>query len=186
MGTTCGFRIYSLNPFKEIVNSELFPIESQTSFVGGISQVAVLYQTQIVTLAGVATNDKLSHKAVLFKLNKQILIFDCHQKKQLHERTFTIAILNLLMVRDRLIVVTESNVCVYNIINNFSIEQEIKTFANPYAICAINSDDKAFLLATLGKTKGTLRVDEYKSKFTTVIKVFENSIQNISISQSVI
>jgi hypothetical protein len=114
------------------------------------------------------------------------MIYDCYQKKQLHERTFSVTILNLLMVRDRLIVITENDICVYNVINNFTIQQEIKTFVNPYAACAINSDDKTFFLATLGKTKGTLRVDEYKSKFTTVIKAFENSIQNITISRSVI
>lgn len=66
MGTTFGFRIYSIDPYEEISNSEDFPIEEQAQFVGGISQIATLYKTQILALTGQASNKKLSDQTVMF------------------------------------------------------------------------------------------------------------------------
>lgn len=113
------------------------------------------------------------------------MIYDCYQRKKLHERTFNAAVLNIAMVRDRLVVTTEGSVCVYNIVNGFCLEHEVKTYANPNGVSVVNSDDSIFMLATLGQTKGALRIDENKNRLTTVIQAFENSIQNISLSPTV-
>jgi len=64
VGTTYGFRIYSIDPYEEISNSENFTPEDQAQFIGGISQIATLYKTQILALSGSASNKKLTDQAV--------------------------------------------------------------------------------------------------------------------------
>lgn len=65
MGTTCGFRLYSLSPFFEVLNSEKLPEADQRTFVGGISQIATLYKTQIMALVGLNSNKKLGDQSVI-------------------------------------------------------------------------------------------------------------------------
>lgn len=95
-------------------------------------------------------------------------------------------VLNLQMVSDQLVIATKNNVYVYNIVNGFSMDHDIKTCDNVNGTCVVRADDNMFMLATLGKTKGMLRIDEYRSKFTVIIQAFEKAIQNVSISLNVI
>ncbi len=177
MGTTCGFRIYSVDPFSEVSNSEKFPEESQLPFVGGISQIAILYKTQILALVGSNTNKKLS--------NQSVLIYDNYQKKKLQERPFISQILNVLMLKDRLVVVLSSGVYVFNLLQGFSVELHLKTCPNPRGACAINSTNDMSVLATLGKDEGTLRIYSYFLKSDKVVPAFATGIQHVAISLDV-
>ncbi len=178
MGTTCGFRIYRLESFEEISNSEKFPEESQVPFVGGISHIAILYKTQILALVGACPNKKLSSQSVL--------IYDDYQKKKLQERPFISAVLNVLMFKDRLVVVLQTSVYVFNLLQGFAVELHSKTCANPRGVCAISSSQDRAVLATLGLVEGELAVQSYFLGTSRTIKVFSAAIQHVSISIDVI
>ena len=89
-------------------------------------------------------------------------------------------------MKSKLIVVMEGCIYVYNLFKGFSVEKTIKTFSNIYGACAINSTEKNCMLATLGMVEGILRIENYNKKTTELIHAFENGIQNIAISLSVI
>lgn len=178
MGTTCGFRIYNLDPFNEVSNSEKYPEEAQITFSGGISQISILYKTQILALVGSQTNKKLS--------NQTVLIYDNYQRKKLQERPFISPILNVLMLKDRLVVVLSAGVYVFNLLQGFTVEQHINTCPNPWGTCAINLSNDNAVLATLAKDEGYLTIHNYFSKTIKEIQAFSNGIQHVSINSDVI
>lgn len=53
-----------MDPFEEISSSEKLGEEEQAPFVGGVSQIAILYKTQILALVGGPSNKKLSNQSV--------------------------------------------------------------------------------------------------------------------------
>ena len=113
-------------------------------------------------------------------------MYDNYQRKKLQERPFISPILNVLMLKDRLVVVLSTGVYVFNLLQGFAVEQHIKTCPNTRGACDINSNNDMAVLATLAKDEGSLTIYSYFLKSTKVVQAFSTSIQHVSISLDVL
>ena len=113
------------------------------------------------------------------------MLYDCSQKKEWHIEIFNAPILNVLIIKDRLIVVLATEVYMYNINQEFIVTKHIKTYYNERGACAINFTNDMAVLATLSKTEGDLMIYNDFLKTDNNVKVFNTGIQNIALNLNV-
>ncbi len=96
-GTQSGFRIFTTHPFKDTF---------RRSFDGGIGIVEMLFRCNILALVGGGSHPK-------FPINK-VLLWDDHQLKCIGELTFKTAVKAVRLRKDKVVVVLENRIYVYN------------------------------------------------------------------------
>jgi len=113
-GTEKGFRIYNSFPLKSNYERDLG---------GGIGIVEMLYRCNILALVGGGKKPKFNKNFVIF--------WDDKQEKIVSELRFESKILNLKLKKDKIIVVLEQNIFIFNF-NNFNILDKFDTASNPH------------------------------------------------------
>mmetsp|Transcript_4908 Transcript_4908/g.6669 ORF Transcript_4908/g.6669 Transcript_4908/m.6669 type:complete len:362 (-) Transcript_4908:85-1170(-) len=164
-GTSTGFRIYNCDPFQETFRREFDN--------GGIGQVEMLFRCNILALSGGGHNPK-------YPPNK-VMIWDDHQNRDIGELSFRSEVRAVRLRRDRVVVVLEHKVYVYNFAD-LKLLHQIETLANPRGLCALSPNAAYLTLACPGLHKGEVRVELYESKRTKFIAAHESPLACLALS----
>jgi len=164
-GTDNGFRIYNCDPFKET-----FKREFQN---GGIGYVEMLFRCNILALVGGGKNPR-------YPPNK-VMIWDDHQNRCIGELSFRSEVKAVKLRRDRVVVVLEHKIYVYNFAN-LKLVDHIETVPNPKGLCALSPSPQHNVLACPGLQQGHVRVELYNKSKTSLIPAHEGSLGNFALN----
>ncbi|KAJ8898817.1 hypothetical protein K2173_007242 [Erythroxylum novogranatense] len=167
-GTEHGFRIYNCDPFREIFRREF------ERGGGGIAVVEMLFRCNILALVGGGTNPQ-------YPLNK-VMIWDDHQSRCIGELSFRSEVRSVKLRRDRIIVVLEQKIFVYNF-SDLKLMHQIETITNPKGLCAVSQGATSLVLVCPGLQKGQVRVEHYGSKRTKFIMAHDSRIACFALTQ---
>ncbi|XP_022875915.1 autophagy-related protein 18a-like isoform X2 [Olea europaea var. sylvestris] len=166
MGTDQGFRIYNCDPFREIFRRDF-------DCNGGIGTVEMLFRCNILALVGGGETPQ-------YPLNK-VMIWDDHQSRCIGELSFRSEVRGVRLRRDRIVVVLEQKIFVYNFAD-LKLLQQIETIANPKGLCAVSQVAGSFVLVCPGLQKGQVRVEHYTSKRSKFILAHDSRIACFTLS----
>lgn len=157
-GTDTGFKIFNVDPFKETFQRDFNK--------GGIGYVEMLFRCNILALVGGGRNPR-------YPPNK-VMIWDDHQNRCIGELSFRSQVRAVKLRRDRVVVVLEYKIYVYNFAD-LKLVDYVETSANQKGLCALTPDQQTVLVCP-GLQKGHLRVELYDSKKTTMIMAHETRL----------
>eukprot|EP00239_Pterosperma_sp_CCMP1384_P003863 CAMPEP_0197843402 /NCGR_PEP_ID=MMETSP1438-20131217/278_1 /TAXON_ID=1461541 /ORGANISM="Pterosperma sp., Strain CCMP1384" /LENGTH=380 /DNA_ID=CAMNT_0043453525 /DNA_START=135 /DNA_END=1277 /DNA_ORIENTATION=+ len=164
-GTDSGFRIYNCDPFQETFRRE--------EKLGGIGQVEMLFRCNILALVGGGRNPK-------YPPNK-VMIWDDHQGRCIGELSFRSEVRGVRLRRDRIVVVLEHKIYVYNFAD-LKLLHQIETIANQKGICALSPNSSQTVLACPGLHRGEVRVELYDVKKTRFITAHDGALSCIALT----
>ncbi|KAL1558427.1 Autophagy-related protein 18a [Salvia divinorum] len=167
-GNDRGFRIYNCDPFREIFRRDF------DGNGGGVGSVEMLFRCNILALVGGGDSPQ-------YPLNK-VMIWDDHQSRCIGELSFRSEVRGVRLRRDRIIVVLEQKIFVYNFAD-LKLLHQIETIANPKGLCAVSQVAGSFVLVCPGLQKGQVRVEHYASKRTKFIMAHDSRIACFTLSQ---
>ena len=135
----------------------------------------MLYKTNILALVGGGKNPK-------YTPNK-VILWDDYQTKVLHEFKFTTTVKNVKLKKDRLFVVCEQRIYVYETEKYKQIDL-IDTFQNNLGVIGVNTDPNSTVLAFPdGKSpKGFMKIKAYEQSLEVVINAHDTLIEAIGIN----
>jgi WD40 repeat protein len=158
-GTQSGFRIYNSDPFTETIRRD---------FDGaGIAIVEMLFRSSIFSLVG-------GGKTPRYSPNK-VMIWDDHQGRCIGELSFRSQVRAVKLRRDRIVVVLEDKIYVYNLAD-LKLLHQIETFSNIKGICALSPASASCVLACPGQRKGEIRIELYSLKKTRFLQGHDSSL----------
>ncbi|KAL6564222.1 Autophagy-related protein 18a [Orobanche minor] len=166
-GTDRGFRIFNCDPFREIFRRDF------DGNGGGVGVVQMLFRCNILVLVG-------GGDAPQYPLNK-VMIWDDHKSQCIGEISFRSEVRGVRLRRDRIIVVLEQKISVYNF--DLKLLHQIETIANPKGLCAVSQGAGPSVLVCPGLQKGQVRVEHYASKRTKFIMAHDSRIACFTLSQ---
>jgi len=155
-GTNEGFRIYNCDPFKETFR--------RTFANGGVGYVEMLFRCNILALVGGGHNPR-------YPPNK-VMIWDDHQNRCIGELSFRSDVKAVKLRRDRVVVVLEHKIYVYNFAD-LKLVDHIETMTNSRGLCALCPAPQSTVLVCPGLEKGRIRIELYDLKKTTLISAHE-------------
>jgi len=167
-GTQTGFRIYNTRPYRD---------QFIRNFQGGVGIVEMLFRCNILALVGGGTYPK-------FPPNK-VMLWDDHQQKAIGELSFKTRVMAVKLRKDKVVVVLENRVYVYNFADLRLIDA-IDTCNNPKGLCALNPDGKdQAILVTPASQKGYVRIAYYQPQNTNnVFKAHDSAIEAMVLSKT--
>lgn len=166
-GTQTGFRIYNCDPFKETFRRE---------FDGaGIALVEMLFRCNILALVG-------GGKAPRYSPNK-VMIWDDQQSRCIGELSFRSEVRAVRLRRDRIVVVLEFKIYVYNF-SDLKLLHQIETLSNTKSICALSPGPTSCVLACPGQRRGEIRIELYSAKKTRFVQAHDSSLACLALSQN--
>lgn len=166
-GTDRGFRIYNCDPFREIFRRDF-------DHGGGVGTVEMLFRCNILALVGGGPDPQ-------YPLNK-VMIWDDHQSRCIGELSFRSEVRGVRLRRDRIVVVLEQKIFVYNF-SDLKLLHQIETIANPKGLCAVSHAAGSFVLVCPGLQKGQVRVEHYASKRTKFVMAHDSRIACFALTQ---
>jgi WD40 repeat protein len=158
VGTDSGFKIFACNPFRDNFDRNL---------EGGIGICEMLNRCNILALVGGGKSPKYSPN--------RVIIWDDHQTKVVSELRFTSYVRNVKLKKDRLFVVCDQKIYVFNF-QNFQNIDTIDTYENSKGLISISVDPKVNILAYPDKTQGLVRIKLYDKDSSLVIQAHESSL----------
>lgn len=167
IGTDRGFRIYNCEPFKQ-----LFRRESDNG--GGIGTVEMLFRCNLLALVGGGDNPQYPPT--------KVMIWDDHQGQCIGELTFRSEVRGVKLRRDRIVVVLEQKIFVYNF-KDLKVLHQIETISNPKGLCEVSQVAGSFVLVCPGLQKGQVRVEHYASKRTKFILAHDSRLACFTLSR---
>ena len=117
VGTDSGFRIFNADPFKETFRRDFDG--------GGIGIVEMLFRCNILALVGGGAVPKYSPN--------KVMIWDDHQARCIGELSFRVPVRAVKLRRDKIVVVLEHKIYVYNF-SDLKIVHQTDTWGNPRGI----------------------------------------------------
>ena len=164
-GTDAGFRIFNCDPFKQTYRRDFAN--------GGIGIVEMLFRCNILALVGGGRNPR-------YPPNK-VMIWDDHQNRCIGELSFRSEVKAVRMSRERVVVVLEYKIYVYNFAD-LNLLHSIETVSNPKGLCALCADSRMCVLVCPGLQKGHLRVELFDITRTTLIAAHESALSCIALN----
>lgn len=181
-GTKSGFRIYNCDPFREIFRRDLAAVGDGATGAGvgggagggGIGVVEMLFRCNILALVGGGDNPH-------YPPNK-VMIWDDHQSRCIGELSFRSPVRGVRLRRDRIIVVLENKIFVYNFAD-LKLVHQIETAPNPKGLCAVSQQPGSIVLVCPGAQKGQIRVEHYGARKTKFINAHTSRVACFALSQ---
>lgn len=167
IGYDRGFRIYNCDPFNEIFRRDF-------DNGGGIASVEMLFRCNILALVGGGENPQ-------YPPNK-VMIWDDHQSRCIGELSFRSEVRRVRLRRDRIVVVLEQKIFVYNFAD-LKLLHQIETIVNPKGLCVVSQTGGSFVLVCPGLQKGQVRVENYSNKKTKFILGHDSRIACLALTQ---
>lgn len=166
-GIDNGFRIFNCDPFREIFRRDF-------DRGGGIGVVEMLFRCNILALVGGGPEPQ-------YPPNK-VMIWDDHQSRCIGELSFRSEVRAVRLRRDRIVVVLEQKIYVYNFAD-LKLMHQIETIANPKGLCAVSQVSGSLVLVCPGLQKGQVRVEHYATKRTKFITAHDSRIACFALTQ---
>jgi len=164
-GTNTGFRIYNCGPFKETFKRGFNK--------GGIGYVEMLFRCNILALVGGGRNPR-------YPPNK-VMIWDDHQNRCIGELSFRSKVRAVKLRRDRVVVVLEYKIYVYNFAD-LKLLDHIETVSNTKGLCALCPFTPSTVLVCPGLQKGHVRCELYDNPKTTLIAAHESNLSALALN----
>eukprot|EP00753_Platysulcus_tardus_P009071 PLAT1791.1.p1 GENE.PLAT1791.1~~PLAT1791.1.p1 ORF type:complete len:401 (+),score=228.29 PLAT1791.1:55-1257(+) len=164
-GTDTGFRIYNCDPFKETFRRDFSS--------GGIGIVEMLFRCNILALVGGGSNPR-------FPPNK-VMIWDDLQNRCIGELSFRSEVKAVKLRRDRIVVVLQTKLYVYNFVD-LKLIDHIETHSNPKGLCALCPHSTNTVLACPGLQRGHVKVELYNIRKTTTIDAHEAELSCMALN----
>ncbi|XP_057475172.1 autophagy-related protein 18c-like isoform X2 [Actinidia eriantha] len=164
-GTSCGFRIYNCDPLKETFRRDLKS--------GGFGIVEMLFRSNILALVGGKFNSQ-------YPPNK-VIIWDDHQSRCIGEFSFRFEVRAVKLRRDRIVVVLEHKIYVYNF-TDLKLLHQIETLSNPRGLCCLSHMLNTSVLACLGLRRGQVRVEHFGLSMTRFIDAHDSQIATLTLT----
>ncbi|MBA0802540.1 hypothetical protein Gohar_012823, partial [Gossypium harknessii] len=112
----------------------------------------------------------------------KVMIWDDHQSRCIGELSFRSEVRSVRLRRDRIVVVLEQKIFVYNFAD-LKLLHQIETIANAKGLCAVSQGVGSLVLVCPGLQKGQVRVEHYASKRTKFIMAHDSRIVCFALSQ---
>jgi WD repeat-containing protein 45 len=109
------------------------------------------------------------------------MIWDDYQNKCIVELEFRSEVKSVKLRRDRIVVVLETKVYVYNFSDLKPLHQ-IETVSNPRGLAALCPNSTNAVLACPGLQKGYVHVELYDQKKTTIIPAHDNALSCLALN----
>ncbi|OQR97069.1 hypothetical protein ACHHYP_12726 [Achlya hypogyna] len=164
-GTDTGFRIYNCDPFKETFRRDFSS--------GGIGIVEMLFRCNILAIVGGGRNPR-------YPPNK-VMIWDDHQSRNIGELSFRSEVKAVKLRRDRVVVVLQNKIYVYNFAD-LKLLDHIETITNPKGLVALCPSATNTVLACPGVSRGTVRIELYDQRKTTLITAHEADLSQMCLN----
>ncbi|KAK1292510.1 Autophagy-related protein 18a [Acorus calamus] len=110
------------------------------------------------------------------------MIWDDHQSRCIGELSFRSEVRGVRLRRDRIVVVLEQKIFVYNF-TDLKLVHQIETVLNPKGLCAVSQVPGPLVLVCPGGQKGQVRVEHYGSKKTKFIMAHDSRIACFALTQ---
>ncbi|KAM7499473.1 hypothetical protein LguiA_023887 [Lonicera macranthoides] len=164
-GTSSGFRIYNCDPFKETFRRDLKS--------GGFGIVEMLFRCNILALVGGKANSQ-------YPPNK-VIIWDDHQSRCIGEFSFRSEVRAVKLRRDRVVVVLEHKIYVYNFMD-LKLLHQIETLGNPRGLCCLSHQVNTSVLACPGIRRGQVRIEHFGLNVTKFIHAHDSPIACLTLT----
>ena len=112
----------------------------------------MLFRCNILAIVGGGSHPK-------YPINK-VMLWDDHQQKCIGELSFKDHVKAVRLRKDKVIVVLESRIYLYNF-SDLKLIDSIETIENPKGLCSVSYSLERTYLSCLGKGKGWVRVNIY-------------------------
>lgn len=116
-------------------------------------------------------------------MNK-VMLWDDHQQKCIGELSFKDTVKAVKLRKDKVIVVLETRIYVYNF-SDLKLIDALETIENPKGLCSVSYAPEKTYLACLEKEKGTVRVNVYEDieiEDTKLIEAHNSSVSCITLN----
>eukprot|EP00981_Chlorochromonas_danica_P003588 scaffold663_cov169-Ochromonas_danica.AAC.2 len=133
----------------------------------------MLFRCNLLAIVGGGRNPR-------YPTNK-VMIWDDSQNRCIGELKFRTEVKAVRLRRDRVVVVLESKVFVYQF-KDLKLLDQITTVSNPRGLVALCCDPKTNVLAIPGLTKGTIRVELYDIAKATLIKAHDAELAQFALN----
>eukprot|EP01111_Echinosteliopsis_oligospora_P010261 TRINITY_DN3161_c0_g1_i2.p1 TRINITY_DN3161_c0_g1~~TRINITY_DN3161_c0_g1_i2.p1 ORF type:complete len:317 (+),score=52.18 TRINITY_DN3161_c0_g1_i2:90-1040(+) len=163
-GTDTGFFVCNCDPLKERFRKDF---EN-----GGIGIVEMLFKCNILALVGRGKNPR-------FPPNK-VMIWDDYQNKCLAELEFKAEVKAVKLRRDRIVVVLENKVYIYNFAD-LKLVGQIDTASNPRGLCSLCPSNN--VLAVPGIKAGSVHIENYDLHTTTIINAHTSGLSQLALNR---
>ena len=166
ISTEKGFKIFDTNSLNKNYEKDLG---------GGLILTEMYYKSNILALISGGEHPKFDIK--------KLIIWDASLNKAIGELNFFNFLKNVKMKKDKLFVINEKNIYVFDLKTLDNIEI-INTSINPKGLFSINSEEKNDIIAYLAESNAK---ENNKSNFIIKIKNYGNSSEfNIDIKEDMI
>eukprot|EP00816_Leptocylindrus_hargravesii_P004990 CAMPEP_0196806682 /NCGR_PEP_ID=MMETSP1362-20130617/6600_1 /TAXON_ID=163516 /ORGANISM="Leptocylindrus danicus, Strain CCMP1856" /LENGTH=516 /DNA_ID=CAMNT_0042180279 /DNA_START=355 /DNA_END=1905 /DNA_ORIENTATION=- len=192
VGTTRGFRIYNVSPFRETFRREgggkqndrnTITDASSTSNMnanappaagtsGGIGIVEMLFRCNLLAIVGGGSFPQ-------YPANK-VMIYDDHQSKCIGELSFRQKVMAVKLRRDRIAAATSTKVYLYNFAD-LSLLDQIHTIANSRGLLALSPGSNT-TLACPSIVRGHVRLELYSIRKSLLIEAHEAELAALTLS----
>lgn len=162
-GAHDGFRIFNVDPYKETFKRD---------FSGGIGMVEMLFRSNILALVG-------GGQLPAFPKNK-VILWDDNQSARIGELTFKSDVKAVKMRRDKVVVVLEKFVYVYNF-DKLDRIRKFETMPNAKGLVSLSPIDQC-VLAFPHVTKGVVRVELLDAGKSHLISAHEGNLNCIALN----
>lgn len=134
----------------------------------------MLNKTNILALVGGGSNPKF--------LPNKVILWDDNQAKMISELRFSIYVKSVKLKQDKIYVICENKIYVFNYITFESIDQ-INTFQNPKGVYALSINQNMTFLAFPDRSIGYVRVKSYDTPVNTpLINAHDTPIAALSLN----
>ena len=164
VGTETGFYIFESNPVQELFYRD---------FGAGIGIIAMLHKSNILVLVGGGSHPK-------YPANK-VILWDEGQKKPIAELTFKSAVTGIKIRKEKLIVVLEQRIYVYEI-PELRLRDVIDTPFNYQGVCDITYTTPTILILP-EKKKGYVKVINYDEATNNEYKAHDSAIGALTLNK---
>lgn len=162
-GTSIGFYIYSLNPFKKILSRKIDL---------GISIVKMLYESNIIVFVGRSDSG-------LYPNNK-LIIWDDSKKAVLGEISYSSRINNVNLTKDYIVVLLEKKIYIYKF-ESLELIKDIEITHHNNNIISMGLENSELLIYP-GEKTGSINITKLNEDYLQTIDAHNSKIENIYLS----
>ncbi|PQQ10829.1 autophagy-related protein 18c [Prunus yedoensis var. nudiflora] len=105
----------------------------------------------------------------------KVMIWDDHQSRCIGEFSFRSEVRSVRLRRDRIVVVLEHKIYVYNFMD-LKLLHQIETVANPRGLCCLSHHPNTSVLACPGLQRGQVRIEHFGLNMTKLINAHDSHI----------